>query len=251
MEYVLAALAFVATVVGIRGDTWEAGRPTLVGWIAGTLALVVLVLSVVSHFQQQREQAKIAEVAHIKVLRSIHGVLEPFAIMLADSDLRRKVPGTGPTELNTQLAAFVGAREEDLEAGAISEVLQILPQLLEHTESFGELTLGDTTVVLQNPSPAWGQLFRATAVRSLAELDSTMNTYRSVLSSESVSSIEALRTTWLAQRVAHVQEHEPSEELINFLRLADTIPDTPAPIYLHFLQEAAAANRAVLQAHGR
>jgi len=252
MEYLLAFLAFIATVVGVVGKTWKSGRPTLVGWIAGSVALLVLVLSVVQHYRREQEQKKIAEIAYLKVLRSVHGLLEPFAILLADIDLRKKQPGTGPTELNQQLFRFANATEADLRSEQMVSVFKLLPQLSNHFDdlkynpaAWRSYALEGRPTVL-NRTRTWREVFRNSALPALNELDRTIGAYQSVMNSKSVTSAERLRGAWLVQRIARLPETGTDEPLLNFFHLDDRKPDMKIFFYEDFLQTAEAAWRAAL-----
>lgn len=243
MEYILAVLALIATMVGILGKTSKSGRPTLLGWVAGSVALLVCVLTVVQHFNKQREERKIAVVAYTKVLRSVHGLVTPFAIMVADIDLKRMVPGTGPTPVNKRVFAFSSAREDQLVSKDLLSIYELLPQLLQYEAILRSYTLADRTSVLGQSSPRWSELFQRTALRALQELDPTMSTYRSVMDSSAVAAVERLRGAWLVQRITHLSESPPETSLGGFLHLFDAIPGAPAPIYKDFLSAAESAHR--------
>jgi len=243
MEYILAALAFVATVVGIVGKTWKSGRPTPLGWAASVVAFLVLVLSVGQQIHKEREEKKIAAVAYERALRSIHGLVEPFAIILADIDLRNKEPGTGPTELNGQLFRYANAREDQVGSKDLLEVYKLLPKLVTYEQTLDSYKVGDRTLVLGKTSPQWNELFERTAERSFQELDSTMGTYRSVMDSPAIAAIERLRNDFLVQRLNHIQEEQPEASLGHFLHLTDRLEGAPAPIFEDFLGAAESAQR--------
>jgi hypothetical protein len=243
VEYILAVLAFIATIVGIVGKTWKGPHPTLLGWVAGAVALLALTLSVVQQFNKQQAERKIASVAYLNVLRSIHGLVEPFAILLADIDLRRAEPGTGRTELNKKLFDFANAKVEQVDSEELLSVYVPLSRLLEYVSALKSYSLDDQTLVLGRTSPTWRKLFQ-TAVPALTGLDNTMSTYRSVMETSCILAIERLRSVWLVQRINHLDMGQPQDSLDGFLHLSDTLQDTSTPIYNVFLQASEAAHRA-------
>jgi hypothetical protein len=153
MEYILAVLALVATMIGVFGKTSESGCPTILGWVVGTVAVLVCALTIVQHFNKQPEERKVAAVAYTKVLRSLHGLLEPFAILVADVDLKDMVPGTGPTPVNKRVFEFASAREDQLVSKDLLSIYELLPQLLKHEATLQSYALGDRTSVLGRTSP--------------------------------------------------------------------------------------------------
>ena len=217
MSYVLSVVAFVATIIGVAGNTWQGGRLTVIGWLVIGLALTTLTLTIVQIREQDRNRRHIADVACEQVLRGTHGLIAPFAILLADADLAKMVPGTGPTELNSRIEKYLRLNNSELSSNEVG-IYEDLPSLINHFPLIMSYSLQDSAGIL-NHKNNWGNVFRTTALKGIDELDKALSSYSGFMDVEIIEATQKLRNVWLIQRIENLNELESSIRLNEFLQL--------------------------------
>src|SRR5258706_15779644 len=83
MQYLAAALAFVAVVVGITRNTWdqELQRPTLLGWATLAVAAGSLLVSVALAYRDHKKldsRARVKAVGERDLREALDSILYPF-----------------------------------------------------------------------------------------------------------------------------------------------------------------------------
>lgn len=219
MSYALSVLAFFATIIGVVGNTWKDGKPTVVGWIAIVLACAALALLLVQNYERDKERKMLGDLACEQVLRGTFGLLTPFAVLLANADLEKKVPGTGPTQLNSRIFEYLNMPNDSLDSH-VMDIFPDLPSLLDHTDSLDTYSLQSYVRVLNgNRRVTWKSLFETTAIKGIAELDAALSFYSSVMDVETIDATQHLRTVWLTQRIENLPTVDISMKLSEFLHL--------------------------------
>ena len=239
MDYALSLFAFLAAIVGIVGKTWDRGRPTPIGWVALVSVLLAFLFSVAQHYNDRREAQKIKVLACLQVLRGTSGLIAPFAILVADVDLRKKAQGTGATPLSKRIKQYLSLKDTQLAVEGM-KIFGDLPLLLRYTEILKRLNLNDYTMVLnRNRGPRWRELFETTAIKGIRELDAVLSSYSSVMDSIEIQAIQQLRNVWLTQRIENLSKISKTISLYNFLKVnKKTNKQNQKNIYEEFLESA-------------
>ena len=250
MVYILSLIAFLMTVASIMGDTWKSRRPTPVGWTILALAAMILLVSIGKHYIDHQEERKISRVAQVQACRAAYQIITPFAILLAGTTLQStaddNISEHERNELLQKIDTFLRVSVEDELSMQFAAIIDDLPMLLTNTNYLQNTTLGadsplrppksDHTPLEERTPHTWKNIFETTASKGIRRLDTTLTTYRSVLDSGEIGSIQALRNHWLTERMDNLLQYNDSMVLIDFLPLDQTKnKDEAGTFYEQFL----------------
>ncbi len=243
MEYVLTFLALLATLFGLGGKTFENGRPTIYGWLVGISAILVCCFTLYQHYLKNIEMKKRESVACTQLLRGIHGVVSPFAHMLADVDLRKHQNQSGITETNTAMKNFVSVKQENLKDINPNFFMKLLP-LSDYMNILDGYKINDYTIVLNGErGPTWMALFANTALHGIKEMDDVLSAFSGSMDANIIAALKQFRNAWLTKRIEKLSEPlkyniNPSVSLGRYLKFDETMPGESRTILEEFVKRA-------------
>ena len=242
MNYALSVVALLAAVIGVVGNTWKMGRPTITGWVVIGLALVAFMLTVGKYYTDHHEQRKIAAIACQQVVRGVHLLILPFPVLLADVIRTNTIPDPNTEERNRRVRELIVANDEQV-ASRIMKSINELPMLLDYANVLNSYFLDDDVSVLRDGSVSgsknplqWKDIFERWAMKGIEALDVTLSSYRSVMTFKEIDAAQQLRNVWLTQRIENLHRVPGDSSLGDFLKLDEkNDPQNQGNIYEEFL----------------
>ncbi|WP_326533090.1 hypothetical protein [Pseudorhodoferax sp.] len=203
MDYVTALLAFIATLIGIVGNTWSKdasgwARVTRTGWAVVVLGGCALAVSTVQNYEKSSQarslednKTKLAALAQSQIRQAL--IYTEDAMRLLNSFYRysKKKPmgDLGDTSWSDpEFHAFLAGMD-----------------LTKHDEQHSWLSDDET----------WGHFVSRQLGRTHSRLTSTLGIYAPYLDSEAVAATEALRTCELFQLLPEFNQVYPNGKAVS------------------------------------
>jgi hypothetical protein len=173
-KYAPALFGFVATLIGILGDTHDSARPGVAGITAlGWGAIVVAALAFLVIYWQARQRAKIAHIGDRLVVRAVMRLLTPFGCFLRETWQKPNDLGLDLDQLDTNAAYII----DQLSKPAVRA-------------EFGSVDLRAKPNVY--PPLLWWEYFAECASQASESLDRISATYIEYLDTETLVFIQDL-----------------------------------------------------------
>lgn len=223
MEYIAAIIAFVATLVGIVGDTYDKkakglARVTRTGWIVVGLAAVALSVSAIQIYQKSTAESALEENKRVLRLLAIEQLGQS---LLYTADAFRLLNAKYKFDSH-QLIGNVGAA-----AWADKSFSDYISHM--------DLNAGDGAQSFLADGETWGHFLSRQLTRTQTRLSTTLSIYAPYLDPETVARAEGLRTSAVFQFVpefnqlysagpstsltgAHVSVSFPGNDMSEFLK---------------------------------
>lgn len=257
MNYFLSLFAFIATVVGIYGNTWKEGegRPTGSGLVILAVALMVLLLSIGKHYTDYRRGHQLRSIACSNSLRAIHGITSSLVAIYADAIKfnydDNKISASDAQTIHDRIKEFIGMAVENLTTSSrLHNMLDELRVLVDYDLFLQSASLSDRSIVLSNEKVTWIQVFSQTAAKGIKDLDDTITAFGFVLESEQIYALNALRGSWLTKRFDGIKNIDPNTSLSGLLQLEGKLSKSKRTILEDFIYTAQDLIRAC-STHGR
>jgi len=228
MDYAASLLAFIATLVGIVGNTWNKNahgwaRITRTGWSVIAIACSALLVSVLQSYEKSAEarsleenKAKLASLAQAQIRQ---------ALIYTEDTMR---------VLNSYYRYAEHKPMGDLgdQSWSDTDFHKFLANM--------DLTRNDPTHSVLSDEETWGHFVSRQLTRTQARLTSTLSIYAPYLDSKTVAATEALRTCELFQFLPEFNQVYPNGKAVS---LGGTSISVSFPS--RFMPEFVAAYRAL------